>query len=232
MRVFFNVFAFQRWSYEEMQGIIRKANVYADPGATAAATDAENRQMSEEELREELRQREQLMQDTAIAGKGETDQWRINSEIIDAITDNGKPLRLCIQASAGTGKSFVLEAVYLWCVLHGHKVEACAPTGIAAARLRVDRTPINAVTIHHLFALNIALESKIDPSKSSGDKKTARLTHMTVLTTDELSMVDNGAWLAMEDKLTTVGAIGLKGEAAGKHPFSDGSGRTHINLAF
>ena len=56
-----------------------------------------------------------------------------------------------IQASAGTGKSFLLETLYLWCLVHGLEVSACAPTGIAAARIRIQRTPVRAFTLHYIF---------------------------------------------------------------------------------
>ncbi len=120
-------------------------------------------------------------------GKGGllTDQWRVYDEIVSTLTRNAAPLRLFMQASAGTGKSFLLETLYLWCVVNGHCVQACAPTGIAAARLRVLRTPVHAYTLHHLFGLSGELESTIDPSRPD-DMKTRRLTQMTVLIVDQV----------------------------------------------
>ena len=38
-----------------------------------------------------------------------------------------------IQASAGTGKSFLLTTVFLWAIVNGMECRAAAPTGIAAA---------------------------------------------------------------------------------------------------
>ena len=35
--------------------------------------------------------------------------------------------------SAGTGKSFLLTTVYLYCLVHGKRCRAAAPTGIAAS---------------------------------------------------------------------------------------------------
>ena len=109
-----------------------------------------------------------------------TGQWRVYREIVDALTENRAPLRMFLQASAGTGKSFLLETVYIWATLHGHRVEACAPTGIAAARLRVERTPVRAFTVHHLFGLSVELQSTIDPTKPE-DEATQRLAKMTLL---------------------------------------------------
>ena len=48
-----------------------------------------------------------------------------------------------VQASAGTGKSFLLETVYLWCIVHGKKAQACAPTGIAAANVEIAGRALN-----------------------------------------------------------------------------------------
>ena len=62
----------------------------------------------------------------------ETDQYRVFKFIIEQLEHGEKPLRLMIQASAGTGKSFLLTSVFLWAVLHGVKTKACAPTGIQA----------------------------------------------------------------------------------------------------
>ena len=74
-------------------------------------------------------------------------------------------------ASAGTGKSFLLETLYLWCIVNGFRAEACAPTGIAAARIHVPRTPVRAYTVHNMFALIVDLESQTDPSKPDDEKK-------------------------------------------------------------
>jgi hypothetical protein len=62
----------------------------------------------------------------------ETDQYRVFKFIVEQLEHGEKPLRLMIQASAGTGKSFLLTSVFLWAVLKGVKTKACAPTGIRA----------------------------------------------------------------------------------------------------
>ena len=69
--------------------------------------------MTETELREELARRERLMQ--TLHGKEGlwTDEWRVYKEIIAALDANAAPLRMFLQASAGTGKSFLLETVYI-----------------------------------------------------------------------------------------------------------------------
>ena len=71
-----------------------------------------------------------------------------------------------ITGGAGTGKSFLLETLYLWCHIHGGEVSACAPTGIAATRIRIQRTPVWAFTLQYLCGLTVALESTFDPSKT------------------------------------------------------------------
>ena len=57
------------------------------------------------------------MQTRAEREGAATDQWRVYAEIVEALTSNSDPLRYFLQASAGTGKSFVLETLYLWCVV-------------------------------------------------------------------------------------------------------------------
>ena len=69
---------------------------------------------------------------------------------------------MLVQAAAGTGKSFLLGTVALWCLVKRMPFEACAPTGIAAARVHVERTKIRACTAHFLFKLNLETESKLD----------------------------------------------------------------------
>ena len=124
----------------------------------------------------------------------------------------------------------MLETVYIWGYLNNHKVQACAPTGIAAARLRIPRTPVRAYTVHYLFALSVELESKIDPSKDK-DERTERLAKTTVLIVDEASMIDDRCWDAMKDQLTTVGALHLRDQGSVKHPAADDYGRVHLILA-
>ena len=65
-----------------------------------------------------------------------TDQWRVYSEIVEGLQNPRKLLRMCIQASAGTGKSFLLETLYLWCVVHSLRVSACGPRPASAWPLR------------------------------------------------------------------------------------------------
>ena len=115
--------------------------------ATAAEPDEDNRQMTEAELRQELETRERLMQTFQGQEGIMTDQWRVYKESIECLKAGRKPLRLCLQASAGTGKSFLLETLFLWAILNGHNVKAAAPTGIAAASLRMPRTPLSATSV-------------------------------------------------------------------------------------
>ena len=105
--------------FEQMQGVLRERNAYADPSASSAArTDDANRPLTDEELREELGSREHLMQQvsTVLPSGACSDQWRVYSEIIGALERNTTPLRMFLQASAGTGKTFLLETVCIWWV--------------------------------------------------------------------------------------------------------------------
>ena len=70
------------------------------------------------------------------------------------------------KASAGTGKSFLLTSVYLWCLLNKFKCKAGAPTGIAAANVEVAGTDVCATTIHSLFDLDgDTYKTKLDFAK-------------------------------------------------------------------
>ena len=74
------------------------------------------RKLSHAELEALLLKREEQMR-TSSRTSGETDQWRVYKFITDRLSGGGKPLRLIVQASAGTGKSFLLSTVYLWCIV-------------------------------------------------------------------------------------------------------------------
>ena len=69
-----------------------------------------SRRLSPSELLTELARRESLMKGDAT---GVTDQWRVYTHIIESIT-TGTSLRLFVQASAGTGKSFLLTTCLLY----------------------------------------------------------------------------------------------------------------------
>ena len=154
-----------------------------------------------------------------------TDQWRIYTEATRCLEEGRAPLRLCLQASAGTGKSFLLETLFLWAILNGHSVKAAAPTGIAAARLRMPRTPLSATTLHYLFGLSIDGESKIDVGNPA-DEGFKRIAEMTLLIVDEASMIDDRTWLWLRDQLSSVGAAARQHVSTvsiilGRHPEED-----------
>ena len=80
------------------------------------------------DLRRLLEDREHKMKtgpasEEGSQASGETDQWHVYKKITDAI-QSGKPLRLMVQASAGTGKTFLLTTVALWCEVHTDDVHA------------------------------------------------------------------------------------------------------------
>ena len=68
--------------------------------------------LSKADLEKELAKREAALKTGVVDGI--SDQWRVYQEIVNSIS-SGKLLRLMVQASAGTGKSFLLKTVYLWC---------------------------------------------------------------------------------------------------------------------
>ena len=99
-------------------------------GTEEAGLPEQEGRLSRAQLEAELATRERTMQQSQGGRDGPTDQWRVYSHILDAL-EHGPFLRLVVQASAGTGKSYLLTTVYLWCLLHGKNVRAAAPTGIA-----------------------------------------------------------------------------------------------------
>jgi hypothetical protein len=84
---------------EQERACIRSVNeVGSDEDSVEERTDF-SRRLSMAEMEKELEKREALM---SAGGEGVTDQWRVYSHIIDSIR-LGEPLRLMVQASAGTG---------------------------------------------------------------------------------------------------------------------------------
>ena len=141
--------------------------IRAERGETATVNDAvledadgaaghagSSRRLTKAEMEALLAKRIELMK----SGGGEdnpTDQWRAFSYITSRLQDDGAPLRLMVQApfllkpllvflrmaslqaSAGTGKSFLLTTVFLWCILNDMDAKACAPTGGYALFLKI-----------------------------------------------------------------------------------------------
>ena len=164
---------------------MRGRNLYmneVDSDAEGANPEREraSRRLSPAELVTELARRESLMKRGVT---GVTDQWRVYTHIIEAIT-SGTPLRLLVQASAGTGKSFLLTTVYLWRIVNGKKAKACAPTGIAAANVEIEGTDVAATTIHAMLDMDTDLKTKLDFAKV-GHNKVAALLALEVLFIDE-----------------------------------------------
>ena len=100
------------------------------------------------------------------------------------------------------------------------------PTGIAAARINIARTPVRAYTLHYLFALDVSLQSKLDPEKPQ-DERFERLAKTQVLITDEASMIDDATWLAVKDQLSTVGGAASVRSDVTSPVREDGFGRVH-----
>ena len=118
---------------EQERSIARTINEISDDEAPAER-DAMTTRLSHAEMAAELHRREELLK---AGSAGITDQWRVYTHIVNAL-QLGPPLRLMVQASAGTGKSFLLATVYLWCIVNGKKAKACAPTGIAASNVEIE----------------------------------------------------------------------------------------------
>ena len=103
----------------------------------------------------------------------------------------------------GTGKSYLLTTVYLWCIVKKIKVLAGAPTGIAAANIEVPHADISAVTLHNMLELDQNCKTKLDLSNME-HYKVAALHLMAVMMLDEVSMIDVDLWQSIEEVASVV----------------------------
>ena len=104
----------------------RNYEEYLNDGSGAPEESNLSTKLTHEQMQTLLEERVALMQQ---GPDGEiTDQFRVFEHIVHCI-QGGMYLRLLIQASAGTGKSFLLTTVFLWCLVHRVKCKAAAPTG-------------------------------------------------------------------------------------------------------
>ena len=190
---------------EQERGVGRMANEVPPEDAGEAAAGApracNSSRLSPAELAAELKRREDLMMAGAEDGS-ETDQWRVYAHIIGAIAA-GEYLRLMVQASAGTGKSFLLTTVFLWCLVNDKKCKAAAPTGIAAANVEIEGTDIAATTLHAMFDLDTEFKTKLDFAKLD-HAKVAVLMALQVLLIDEVSMVDVDCYCTIAELLSII----------------------------
>ena len=136
---------------------------------------------------------------------------------------NGPYLRLIVQASAGTGKSYLLKAICIWCLLNKVSFKSCAPTGIAAANLEVEGTGVAATTVHTLFGLGFELVSKLNWHKAD-DPDVAALIRMKLWLLDEASMVDDQFWKC----ITSILEAAQRGRRSAPHAAPDKLGQVHV----
>ena len=84
---------------EQERNCVRTVNEVSDDDETAAEWKGISTRLSLTEMAAELHRREELMK----AGSTDlTDQWRVYTHIVNSLR-LGAPLRLMVQASAGTG---------------------------------------------------------------------------------------------------------------------------------
>ena len=99
----------------------------------------------------------------------------------------GDKLSAAIIGPAGTGKSYVLNAIVAHCRRNGLVVAKLAPCGVAAHL-------IEGVTIHRFFNLDIELNCNLQ----HGTAQTTTLRKTDVLVVDEFSMLDATLFRTME----------------------------------
>ena len=115
--------------------------------------------------------------------------------------------------------------MYLYCLLNGKKVRACAPTGIAAANIELEGTVVSASTLHCFFDFDGCYESRLDFSKTTNEKVDAVI-NLDVLMLDEVSMLDTDIWEAM----TKILGLADHARHRGFRPESDEYGSVHLVL--
>ncbi len=185
---------------EQERNFTRVVNDVTPPVDPAQPAASSTGKLSAAQLRALLTERESMMQAGGTDAKP-TDQWRVYKHIVGSIAQ-GRYLRLMVQASAGTGKSFLLSSVFLWCIVNGIKTNAAAPTGIAAANIEVKRTEVCATTIHNMLEMDGEYKSALDYSKLNNSKVSA-LMQMDVLLLDEVSMTDSDCFSSSQAPVTT-----------------------------
>ena len=185
---------------EQERGVKTMTNA-VDEGPHIASTHNVSTRLSHDELVAELTRRENLMRVGVPLGD-ETDQWRVYSYIVQKIAA-GEYLRLMVQASAGTGKSFLLASVFLWCLVNSKKCKAAAPTGIAAANVEIEGTDVGATTMHAMFDLDTEFKTKLDLAKLE-HVKVAVLMALEVLLLDEVSMIDVDCFGILSEILSNI----------------------------
>ena len=173
----------------------------SDAATTGAMTTTGTVPLTRTQLQAKLTEMEENMQRGSSPGV-ETDQWRVYRHIVRCL-EHGPYLRIMVQASAGTGKSYLLKALCLWCLLHKLPFKAGAPTGIAAANIELPGTDVLATTIHALFGLDDEYKTKHDLAQLH-DETVQVLRAMKVLLLDEVSMIDDEFWGGLENILSVL----------------------------
>eukprot|EP00973_Karenia_brevis_P094463 12422633-Karenia_brevis.AAC.1 len=186
---------------EQERGIYTMTNETFDNTSNPAEPQNYFSRLSTKDLEAELEKRMALMRTGSLPGE-ETDQWRVFTYIVDNIS-SGNFLRLMVQASAGTGKSYLLTTVYLWCIINKKKCHAAAPTGIAASNVEIEGTDVMATTLHSMFDLDTEFKTKLDFSKMD-HAKVATLMLLEVLLIDEVSMIDVDCFNAIAEILSLI----------------------------
>ncbi len=196
-------------------------------GAEAAGAMLQREPLTKQQLRRQLEDTLAEMERNMKVTKsddGISDQWAVFSYIVTRI-DAGEWVRLVVQADAGAGKSYVLKALSIWCLLRDLKSNACAPTGIAAANLEIEGVEVAASTLHKLFGLDFEAASKLN-FQDPKDPAVEKLLGTQVLLGDEFSMVDDQFWA----KFAAVLAEMPRPKRSAQKPPPDDLGPNHIIL--
>src|SRR3954462_10443770 len=92
----------------------------------------------------------------------------VQEQAIDSCCDLTKRI-VAVTGKAGTGKTMLLREVHRRLSEAGYSVQASAPTGKAAKRIR-EVTGLNAMTNHRMLGYGMPLDVEVEDERTGGRK--------------------------------------------------------------
>jgi exodeoxyribonuclease V alpha subunit len=153
----------------------------------------------------------------------------IQQQAIAACCDVGKRI-VAITGKAGTGKTMLLREVERRLTGAGYTVQASAPTGKAAKRIR-EVTGLNAMTNHRMLGYGMPVDVEVDDDKHGGKKtvqvstgprfhRSRTLPYDTILC-DEYAMVNQEIHRSIIDALKAGARVCMFGDVNQLKPIEE-----------
>ena len=150
-------------------------------------------------------------------------------EAIDACCDVTKRI-VAVTGKAGTGKTLLLQEVSRRLMDHGYVVQASAPTGKAAKRIR-EATGLSAMTNHRMLGYGMPREVEVEDDKT-GDKMIVKVStgpkftrmhqmHYDTILCDEYAMVNQEIHRNLIDALKAGARICMFGDVNQLKPIEE-----------